>query len=113
MAELDLLPAVRNASAETIIVADGTSCRQQSATAPAVSRCMSRGCWQRTWRVPSAATSRSAPEIFAIGFGQSSDALERRPEHLGHFPSKIAKSTPGGDMLKIRSGLARSALRSK
>jgi Fe-S oxidoreductase len=29
MAELNLLPAVRNASAETIIVADGTSCRQQ------------------------------------------------------------------------------------
>ena len=71
---------------------------------------MSRGCWQRTWRVPSAAASRSAPKILAIGFGQSSDALERRPEHLGHFPSKIAKSTPGGDMLKIRSGLARSAL---
>jgi Fe-S oxidoreductase len=29
MGELSLLPAVRNASAETLIVADGTSCRQQ------------------------------------------------------------------------------------
>jgi Fe-S oxidoreductase len=29
MAELSLLPAVRAASAETIIVADGTSCRSQ------------------------------------------------------------------------------------
>ena len=47
---------------------------------------MSRGCWQRTWRVPSAAASRSAPKILAIGFGQSSDALERRPEHLGLVP---------------------------
>ena len=29
MGELSLLPAVRNAAAETIIIADGTSCRQQ------------------------------------------------------------------------------------
>ena len=29
MAELDLLPAVRNATADTLIVADGTSCRHQ------------------------------------------------------------------------------------
>jgi Fe-S oxidoreductase len=29
MAELSLLPAVRNADAETVIVADGTSCRHQ------------------------------------------------------------------------------------
>ena len=29
MAELDLLPAVRNADANTMIVADGTSCRHQ------------------------------------------------------------------------------------
>ena len=29
MAELDLLPAVRAADAETILVADGTSCRHQ------------------------------------------------------------------------------------
>ncbi len=29
MAELDLLPAVRNADADTVIVADGTSCRHQ------------------------------------------------------------------------------------
>lgn len=29
MAELDLLPAVRRASAETVVVADGTSCRAQ------------------------------------------------------------------------------------
>jgi hypothetical protein len=27
--ELSLLPAVRNAGADTLIVADGTSCRQQ------------------------------------------------------------------------------------
>ena len=31
MAELDLLPAVRNATDDTIIVADGTSCRHQIA----------------------------------------------------------------------------------
>jgi Fe-S oxidoreductase len=29
MAELSLLPAVRAADADTIIVADGTSCREQ------------------------------------------------------------------------------------
>jgi Fe-S oxidoreductase len=29
MAELSLLPAVRKASADTLIVADGTSCRSQ------------------------------------------------------------------------------------
>lgn len=29
MAELDLLPAVRDADAATILVADGTSCRHQ------------------------------------------------------------------------------------
>jgi Fe-S oxidoreductase len=29
MAELSLLPAVRAADAETVVVADGTSCRQQ------------------------------------------------------------------------------------
>ena len=31
MAELDLLPTVRNADKETLIVADGTSCRHQIA----------------------------------------------------------------------------------
>jgi Fe-S oxidoreductase len=31
MAEASLLPAVRNASPEALIVADGTSCRQQIA----------------------------------------------------------------------------------
>lgn len=31
MAELDLLPAVRNADKDTLIVADGTSCRHQIA----------------------------------------------------------------------------------
>jgi glycerol-3-phosphate dehydrogenase subunit C len=31
MAELALLPAVRSASAKTVIVADGTSCRHQIA----------------------------------------------------------------------------------
>jgi Fe-S oxidoreductase len=29
MAELSLLPAVRQAAADTLVVADGTSCRQQ------------------------------------------------------------------------------------
>ena len=29
MAELDLLPAIRNAHAEALVVADGTSCRHQ------------------------------------------------------------------------------------
>jgi hypothetical protein len=29
MGELSLLPAVRNAAADTIVVADGTSCRHQ------------------------------------------------------------------------------------
>jgi len=31
MAELSLLPAVRRAGAETLVVADGTSCRHQIA----------------------------------------------------------------------------------
>ena len=31
MAELSLLPAVRKADAETLVVADGTSCRHQIA----------------------------------------------------------------------------------
>jgi hypothetical protein len=31
MAELSLLPAIRNCSAETLLVADGTSCRHQIA----------------------------------------------------------------------------------
>ena len=31
MAELSLMPAVRNADADTLIVADGTSCRHQIA----------------------------------------------------------------------------------
>jgi Fe-S oxidoreductase len=31
MAELSLLPSVRNASAQTVVVADGTSCRHQIA----------------------------------------------------------------------------------
>jgi hypothetical protein len=31
MAELSLLPAVRNAGADALIVADGTSCRHQIA----------------------------------------------------------------------------------
>jgi len=31
MAELSLMPAVRNAEADTLIVADGTSCRHQIA----------------------------------------------------------------------------------
>ena len=34
--ELDLLPAVRDASLSTLIVADGTSCRHQVATATPV-----------------------------------------------------------------------------
>ena len=29
MAEADLLPAVRNATGQTILIADGTSCRSQ------------------------------------------------------------------------------------
>jgi len=29
MAELSLLPAIRNAPADTLLVADGTSCRHQ------------------------------------------------------------------------------------
>jgi Fe-S oxidoreductase len=33
MAELSLLPAIRNASAQTVLVADGTSCRHQIADA--------------------------------------------------------------------------------
>ena len=35
MGELSLLPAVRKARADAIIVADGTSCRHQITTAPA------------------------------------------------------------------------------
>ena len=46
MGELSLLPAVRNAPADAIIVADGTSCRHQIGTAPGARRCMSRACWR-------------------------------------------------------------------
>jgi hypothetical protein len=38
MAELSLLPAVRNADADTLIVADGTSCRHQIADGTRSSR---------------------------------------------------------------------------
>ena len=44
MAELNLLPAVRNASADTIIVADGTSCRQQIRDGAGRKACTSPAC---------------------------------------------------------------------
>jgi Fe-S oxidoreductase len=75
MAELNLLPAVRNASAETIIVADGTSCRQQIRDGTGreslhVARVLAANL-ARAWRC-----LRSAPILrFAIGFGQSSAAF--------------------------------------
>ena len=47
MGELSLLPAVRKAAADTLIVADGTSCRHQieDGSRPRA-RCMSRACWR-------------------------------------------------------------------
>ncbi len=45
MGELSLLPAVRAADADTLIVADGTSCRHQIDDGAAATRCMSRACW--------------------------------------------------------------------
>ena len=46
MAELSLLPAVRRAANETLIVADGTSCRHQIAEEPAAARSTSRASWR-------------------------------------------------------------------
>ncbi len=46
MGELSLLPAVRKASQDAIIVADGTSCRHQIKTEPAGRPCTSRACWR-------------------------------------------------------------------
>ena len=45
-ANSSLLPAVRKASADTIIVADGTSCRHQIHDGTGRRRCMSRACWR-------------------------------------------------------------------
>ena len=50
MGELALLPAVRNATADTVIIADGTSCRQQIHDGAGRARCTSRGCSSRRWR---------------------------------------------------------------
>ncbi len=46
MAELSLLPAVRSADANTIVVADGTSCRHQIKDGARARRCMSHACWR-------------------------------------------------------------------
>jgi hypothetical protein len=44
MAELSLLPAVRQAP-DAIVVADGTSCRHQIHDGGAAQACMRRCCW--------------------------------------------------------------------
>ena len=41
MAEAALLPAIRNTGADTVVVADGTSCRLRSTTAHSAARCTS------------------------------------------------------------------------
>ena len=46
MGELSLLPAVRKADADTLIVADGTSCRHQIKDGAGARRCMSPACWR-------------------------------------------------------------------
>ena len=46
MAELSLLPAVRRADPDTLVVADGTSCRHQIQTARGARRSTSRACWR-------------------------------------------------------------------
>ena len=46
MGELSLLPAVRKAGADAMIVADGTSFRSKFATAPAARRSTSRASWR-------------------------------------------------------------------
>ena len=54
MAELSLLPAIRKANADTLIVADGTSCRHQIADGTKSTRkavhavCVRPGHWGRT-----------------------------------------------------------------
>ena len=64
MAELSLLPAVRKAPADTIIVADGTSCRSQiedgtKRRAEHVARCSPRA-W--LWHPPRRLVRRVDPE---------------------------------------------------
>jgi len=49
MAEAALLPKVRAAGADTIIVADGTSCRHQLPTARRERPFTPRGCWPAPW----------------------------------------------------------------
>ena len=44
MGEAALLPAVRRADPDTLVVADGTSCRHQIADGAGRTRCTSRGC---------------------------------------------------------------------
>ena len=46
MGELSLLPAVRKADADTLIVADGTSCRHQIHDGTGREALMSRACWR-------------------------------------------------------------------
>ena len=47
MAELSLLPAVRKAAADALIVADGTRCRHQIADGATDRRSTSPRCWRR------------------------------------------------------------------
>ena len=47
MAELSLMPAVRKAPADALIVADGTSCRHQIADGATDRRYTSPRCWRR------------------------------------------------------------------
>ena len=47
MGELSLLPAVRKAPDDAIIVADGTSCRHQIHDGAGREAIMSRACWRR------------------------------------------------------------------
>ena len=46
MGELSLLPAVRKADADDLIVADGTSCRHQIHDGAGARRCMWPACWR-------------------------------------------------------------------
>ena len=49
MGELSVLPAVREAEDDTLIIADGTSCRHQIADGAAKEHCMWLGFWIRQW----------------------------------------------------------------
>ena len=90
MGELSLLPAVRRANADTLIVADGTSCRHQIYDGPIARRSMSPVCWRQAWRLA------AAPKLRHNG---------RMPDKL--FPTSLVGSYPQPDWLIDRARLSK------